>query len=281
MVSSIYIDYSSYDRHHHHGLGRIIAAFSGKHGLEYLKTTARWVKGQEIFPGFSDLSLGQRGAIRKILTKAKKIITASTFEKELIQHDFKDVADQHFAKVNLGTEHFNTNPGQPQRAVACVARIEGLKNQYHLIKALANLDIPLHLYGQAAKHQPAYYKMCRSVSGNNISFKGYQSQKELAKLLPQYKVHALPSYYETTGLSSLEALKAGCQVVVSNRGSQPQIFGEHAHYCDPAAPTSIAEAVKKAMYTRGNHVSWVKENFSWEKSAHEILDIYNKIIHPI
>ena len=48
--------------------------------------------------------------------------------------------------------------------------------------------------------------------------------------------HALPSWAEGAALANLEAAAAGCPIVVSDRSSEFEYFGDLATYCDPADP---------------------------------------------
>ena len=43
----------------------------------------------------------------------------------------------------------------------------------------------------------------------------------------------LPSYYEGFGLTPLEAQSCGAKVIVSNKASMPEIYGDTAYYIDP------------------------------------------------
>ena len=57
------------------------------------------------------------------------------------------------------------------------------------------------------------------------------------------RVHVLPSWFETTGLVSLEAGLCRCDVREHNRGHAREYLGDFAWYCDPADPASICSAV--------------------------------------
>ncbi len=277
VVTTVYIDYSEYDRHYRGQGWNLVYNVAGKFGVEFLKTKMRWLKGKERFPGFFYLFRGQKAAIAKVLKKADCLITASDYEARHIRSDFPEANALSYAKIPLGSEHLQSSPAREQRVgIACIGRIEGLKNQLNLIKAVGEKH-PLHLYGQAAAHQQKYLEACRSVATENVIFKGQQSRDDIRRALVQTKVHALPSFFETTGLATIEALKAGCEVVVSDRGAMKEIYGSHAFYCDPSSTESIGEAIEKAMHAKGDHRKWVKENFSWSRAAREILDLYQSL----
>ncbi len=277
VISSIYHDYSEYDGKHRGGMAKFLYSIFGKFGLEYLKTIGRWLNGSDRFPGLPYLWLGQRKSMKILLKRAHYLIATSNQEIELIETDLGKLPPS--KKISLGSEHMpETTPNAERKGVLCAARIEGPKNQLKLIRALQNTGIELNLTGNTATNQSEYFRQCKLEAGKNVHFHGRVSSDKLTKLYQKSKVHALISYYETTGLSTLEALKMGCQVVITDRGAQKEIFADHAFYCDPDNIESIKLAIDKALLNDAEHTEWVKDNFSWAKAAHEILDIYQTIM---
>ncbi len=276
VVSSIYHDYSEYDKLHRGTTAKLLTKFFGNFGIEYLKTFARWANGSDKFPGVAYILSGQKKSMRKVLKQTDYLISTSHQELQKIEEDLEMLPPS--KKINLGSEHMGEATFNTERSgVLCAARIEGPKNQLKLIRALQDTDVALHLTGNTATNQSAYYKQCKKAAGQNVHFHGRISPADLKNLYAKRKVHALISYYETTGLSTLEALKMGCQVVITDRGAQKEVFENHAFFCNPDDTESITEAVLKALKSNEDHTDWVKKNFSWEKAAREILDIYQMV----
>jgi glycosyltransferase involved in cell wall biosynthesis len=164
--------------------------------------------------------------------------------------------------------------------VLCVARIEGIKNQLNLIKALRNTEFRLLLIGSATPNQPGYYKSCREAATDNIIFIEHLPQQQLLQYYNSAKVHVLPSFFETTGLSSLEAAAMGCRIVVTEKGDTRSYFGNHAFYCDPADPGSIYEAVQLAAAAAPDPVlqAQVLDQYNWKRAAEKTLEAYHTIM---
>lgn len=80
---------------------------------------------------------------------------------------------------------------------------------------------------------------------------GYVSDGELKALYRQAACFVYPSLHEGFGLPPVEAMRCGCPVVVSDRGSLPEICGDAAEYCDPLQPADIARAVRRVMEDAG------------------------------
>lgn len=275
VISSIYADYSEYQLNHSTGLYRNILKLIGKHKTEYLKTIARWLKGSDKFPGWKYIIKGQRKSMQHLLRRADHIICCSEYEAGAIRKELGPLPP--YSKIALGSEHIpEVNTAADREGVLCVARIEGLKNQLNLIKALKGSK--LTLVGEPAPNHMDYYIQCKNVSDGKVAFIGKQGRDQLAETFSKHKVHALISYHETTGLSTIEALKSGCSAVVSDRGPQREIFGDHVYYCQPEDLDSIKDAIRMAGSDSSNHSRWVKDNFSWEKAARDISDIYHSIM---
>lgn len=275
VVSSIYHDYSEYDQNYRGVFSSLLYKVFGKFGMELFKVKMRWLNGSDKFPGFKYFFKGHRNSIKTLLKQAQYMFTTSHQEADLIKKEIGFIPP--YKKINLGSEHISVSPANSRQGVLCAARIEGFKNQLNLIKALKETDIPLTLTGAAAANHSPYYDACKNEAGKNVTFKGRLSKEDLAQEFGKAKVHALISFYETTGLSTLEALKAGCNVVITDRGAQKEIFENRAHYCEPNNVKSIKVAVEDALNDNSNHQKWVEENFSWKKAAQEISDIYHTL----
>lgn len=102
------------------------------------------------------------------------------------------------------------------------------------------------------------------------------SQQELVNLYRGAAVHVLPSWFETTGLVSLEAALSGCAVVTTDRGYARDYFGDLAHYCDPSDADSIRQAVQRAL-ADGHQPELellVRERYSWGAVARATVAAY-------
>jgi len=174
---------------------------------------------------------------------------------------------------DVGTE-------KDEKMVLCAARIEGIKNQLNLIKALNNTAYTLLLIGSPAPNQKRYYEECRKIAAENIIFHERVSQQELIHYYKQAKVHALPSWFETCGLSSLEAAAMGCNVTITEKGYTREYFGSDAYYCDPQSPESIFNQIEKAANSECQTALQQKilRNYTWQEAARITSQVYKKII---
>jgi UDP-glucose:(glucosyl)LPS alpha-1,2-glucosyltransferase len=75
------------------------------------------------------------------------------------------------------------------------------------------------------------FEACRQT--DNINYHGYASNKEVRAAVSRSHILAYPSIFEETScLSAIEALHAGCKVVTTNYGALPETCGDFATYVD-------------------------------------------------
>jgi len=281
VVSAILIDYSFYDKQHRGGwTGKIFNALSAD-GIEYIKTIYRFVKGKDKLVSTNYLWKGQRRSIREILQKASCVFVQAEEEYWELVKKYNVLPAFELIYNGVDTELFKPDHAveRQQNLVLCVARIEGIKNQYNLIKALSNTDYQLVLIGNAAPNQQRYYQQCKKIAGKNIRFIDHLPQQELAGYYAAAKIHILPSWFEICGLSSMEAAAMGCNIIITHNGYAKSYFKEDAFYCDPGQPESIYEAVQNAVAETKNKLQEkISNNYTWKKTAEQTLSVYKKNI---
>jgi glycosyltransferase involved in cell wall biosynthesis len=164
--------------------------------------------------------------------------------------------------------------------VLCAGRIESKKNQAALLFALRDVDVDVTLVGDA--YDKGYLALCKRWATPRTRFLDHCAHGEALALMSRAAVHALPSWFESPGLSSLEAAAAGAQIVAGNRGTELEYFGSHAEYADPADPASIRNAVLRAL-ERGSRESndalaLRLREFTWRRAAETTLEAYRQAL---
>lgn len=285
VVSPIWIDYGTYDKHHRKGLSGRLFRHLSTHKAEYSKRIARWLLLKEQFPTWRYLLKGQHRSIRYALTKTSLLLPNSGMEYNQLAKEYPGLPAGVTIPNGIDTDLFTYQPHIPKDPflVLCVARIEGLKNQYNLIKALNNTPYRLIIIGSPATHQQQYYKDCREIAAPNVSFIDHLSQEALIPWYQKAQVHVLPSWFETCGLSSLEAAAMGCNIVITDKGYTREYFEDYAAYCDPASPDSIREAVDKAASAPfpAQLRNKVITHYTWQQAAERTSMAYHRVLQQI
>jgi len=277
VISTILCTYGDYYKYNRNGLGAVFTRLPAD-GVEYLKTVARWILGKDHLSGIDYLWKGQRKSIIEILGKANIILPNSESEFKRVQQSYPCRVKHMVVTngINPGKFPFNAAMEKDDTLVICVARIEGRKNQLNLIKALNNTRFKLVIIGAPAPNQQEYYRQCRDAAAANISFADRLPQQELLDYFQRAKVHILPSWFETTGLSSIEATVMHCNIVITDKGDTRDYFGNDAVYCDPGSPESILTAVEKASAAPFNEglLNRILNNHTWQQAAQQTLKAY-------
>jgi glycosyltransferase involved in cell wall biosynthesis len=282
VLSPILIDYSEYDRYHRKGFTGKLFRIMSPAAIEYCKSVARCLKSQDKWMGWPYLTAGYTSSVKKILSGCSMILPNSAQEYQRITALYNYKGRYRLVTNGIDTSLFKSKDSFEKNAnlVICVARIEGIKNQLNLIKALNHTRFTLLIIGAPAPNQKNYYQKCRSIAANNIRFIDHLPPEDLLQYYRKAKVHVLPSWFETTGLSSLEAAAMGCNIVISSKGDAKEYFEEDAFYCDPDSPQSIYEAIEKASSSKHNNLMSEKiiQDFTWQKAALQTLDAYKNIL---
>ncbi len=281
VISTILVDYSEYDKHYRKGAG-VLFSYLPANSIEYIKTIVRWLLGKDHLSSPAYVWLGQRRSILQLLKRAAYILPNSESEYQRVIKAYPAMVKHRVIPNGIDPALFNYDSAilKDDNLVLCVARIEGIKNQLNLIKALNNTRYRLLIIGAHSPNQLAYYNRCRAIAADNIIFIDHLPQRALVKYYQQAKVHVLPSWFETTGLSSLEAAVMGCNLVITDKGDTRDYFGNNAFYCDPARPESLFTAIEKAASATTNLSlrEKVLEKYTWAQAASETLKAYQLAI---
>lgn len=282
VVSTIYLDYTMFDRYGRSLPYRWLFRALGKHPSEYFKNLYRFARKQDVMASREYL-LGQKRSIAKILSRASVILPNSRAEYLRVVKDTGFTGQYVVIPNGIDTGVFSTIPAdiRRQEKVVCVAQVYGMKNQHRLIEACMKLDIPLEIIGKAPPNHTAYYEHCRRMAGSRVQFFDFMPQTELIRHYAGAKVHALPSWFETTGLTSLEAGAMGCNLVVGEGGDTKDYFRDLAWYCQAGDLESLVKALEGALHSgTGEKLrDLVLSEYTWEKAAQKTLQAYQTALN--
>ena len=219
----------------------------------------------------------------EILNGAAALLPNSSAEMHLITNDFH-TKKKFFIIPNCSDRLFY----KPDRKkfvqkyhmdnfVLCVGRISARKNQLALMSAFNETDYKLVLIG--SNNNEEYYKACRDAANAHTLFIDEMKYENLASAYAAAKVHVMPSWFETPGLSSLEAGLAGCNIVTTDRGCAREYFKNMAAYCDPLSEKNIRQQVEKMFHMPKNDKLslHIYKNYIWEIAAKKTLEAYRLI----
>ena len=91
------------------------------------------------------------------------------------------------------------------------------------------------------------------------------------------------SLYEGFGMPILEAMSCGVPIITSNAASMPEVIGDCGLLVNPLSTEEIKKALEKILYKQIDIDDMTKralqrsENFTWEKSAEKLLNLFEII----
>jgi len=257
---------------------QLIAAFTA--GAIDAGGVTRYAKNDPI-PGFYT-------AAAEMVELVDRIVVCSMHEAQLISQDVglrgtpftytpHGVQADRFADADPNAFRAHAGLGDGPFAL-CVGAVDMRKNQPMLAHALRDSGIPLVLLGPA--FEPRTMELVRAAGGDNVVHIDRVPPELVASAYHAASAHVLPSWAEGAALANLEAASAGCPIVVSDRSSEFEYFGDLARYCDPADPASIRAAVEDAADARERDVESIAElkrrmvDLTWENTARATLRAY-------
>lgn len=190
------------------------------------------------------------------------------------------VGEQFIKKEN------HDNPLDIEDYVLCVGRIEARKNQLSIIEAVKQMkleeevDTTLVFVGKKSNHHGAYIDMFnKEVSKHSwIEYVPFTPYEEMPGLYQHAKVSVSASWFETTGLTSLESLFMGTNVVASGNRAK-EFLGDYASYCDPGDVNSIKNAIRAELSKDPPEFpDEARKEFTWKNAAKKTLMVYRRLL---
>ena len=232
--------------------------------------------------------------IKQSMEEADAIISETEAEKLFLSKHYRIDRNKISILPNGIDDSFITNiPNQTDKLiyerssnskkyVLCVGRFDENKNQLNLIKAMNSTGIPTILIGGSPPDSQEYYNKCRETAADNIVFLGWVNHEDPLLLSAYRNAHVLvaPAYYETFGISILEAGAYGANIALSK--TLPilgyGIFNEYTF--DPRDVKDIRRSVTNAYNSPRDELMGekVKNMFSWDRIAKEHLALYAALL---
>jgi glycosyltransferase involved in cell wall biosynthesis len=135
-----------------------------------------------------------------------------------------------------------------------IGTLEPRKNVGTLLDAYSQLVSrigdapPLMLAGRASTAaQPWLDRLTSPPLRDRVTHLGYVADDQRERVYAGARLVVLPSYDEGFGLPALEAMSAGIPVIVSNRGSLPEVVGPEGTLIEPDDVSGLAQAMERLV----------------------------------
>ncbi len=266
------------------------------------------------------------GEIKRYLKKADIIISCSEFLSEKVRSQFSGFAPR-CETVFMGVDPDRFSPGKSLdcagssevKRLLYVGRLSPEKGVHVLLDAFSKvvdrypgalLDIvgsegimPVE-YLLSCSVAPShvaelkqFYSTGYTIPGlrgrlpqnltNRVTFKGLISHADLPDYYNNSDVYINPSYYESFGMSNIEAMACGTPVVSTPVGAVPEVI-EHEKtgiLIEPGDPSALADGIIRILDDVRLRRSIIKaayekavSRFSWQSACEKLHALYNSIM---
>ncbi|WP_407313736.1 glycosyltransferase family 4 protein [Desulfosporosinus sp. SB140] len=219
----------------------------------------------------------------RLVRECQLLLPNSEMEMNVLQQDFPETASHQVvpngfpdsfigAAPDLFREQF---PDIPEEFVLCAARISPRKNQHWLARISQELGLFVVLLGPV--NDRAYFQDLSSFS--NVHYLGTLQGKLLASAYSSAKAHALPSWFETPGLSSIEAGACGTVVISTDQGSPKEYFQDMALYIRPLDDQSLRSALEQSFQASPQPLMHhLQQHYPWSNISKITLEAYQSLL---
>src|SRR5579864_204997 len=145
-------------------------------------------------------------------------------------------------------------------------------------------DLRLIIIGDEIARNPSVrHAVIHSRVENCARFLGFVPFDTLRIFYECATAFVFPSLYEGFGLPPLEAMASGTPVITSNVSSLPEAVGEAAVLVNPENVFEIARGIREVLLDPDLRAQLVAKGkrqaarFSWERTAREVIQIYEEV----
>src|SRR6185437_12300479 len=179
-----------------------------------------------------------------------------------------------------------TRYGLPEKFVLWVGQIESRKNVKRLLRAFAQVahEFP-HRLVIAGEQRWSTRQELSEVGAlgleGRIQFLGWVQHADLPAIYRLAELFAFPSLYEGFGIPLVEAMACGCPILTANTCAPPEVVAGAGYLVNPYDVGAIAAGLRSTLSDPGLRAAMIArgleraQDFSWEKSAREVLAVFD------
>ncbi|PIR70038.1 MAG: hypothetical protein COU46_03705 [Candidatus Niyogibacteria bacterium CG10_big_fil_rev_8_21_14_0_10_42_19] len=137
-----------------------------------------------------------------------------------------------------------------------------------------------------------YYEHLKKIVNDldlngRVIFMGRVSENDLVLAYSSHNIYIFQHHLQSDGLSQFEAVASGLPIIVSKTAGCHEVLtdGENALFINPKDPQDIVLKIKQliddpALYAKlsENGSNFVRNNFSWDKYAKNILTVFKEVL---
>ncbi len=243
----------------------------------------------ERFPGLFPDAAAIRARLTRLYARADRIICISEATRRDLLHFYPVHADktmvihQGLSVFSLNPVSARANPFQGRPFLLYVGARFAYKNFGLLLEALAaqkDRSLCLLALGGGSPSPEEDAQITRLRLEGRVQVVARATDAELAAAYQSAILFVYPSLYEGFGFPPLEAMHAGCPVIVSETSALPEICGDAAFYFDPASLEELVHRIDtlvsdEALRSSKREAGFAQvQRYTWEKTAEATFRVY-------
>ncbi len=241
----------------------------------------------------------------KLMYEAWRVIVCSKFMGRALEEDFRLPPEKIDIIPNGVNVHAfdryrgedlslfrNMYAADDEKLVFSVGRMVHEKGFHVLVSAAAKAlkthpELKFVVAGKGEKLDELRNQVWELGIEEKMMFTGYVDEDTKNRLYLVSDLAVFPSLYEPFGIVALEAMAAGCPVVVSGVGGLGEIVTNEVHglVVPPGDADALASAIVRAVENPGEAKRWaenahrmVEESYDWLAIARKTLEVYQRVV---
>lgn len=167
---------------------------------------------------------------------------------------------------------------EARQFLLCVARLVPEKGLQYLIEAHRESGTAKRLVIAGAEmHGDDYARKLKAIAGPLVTFTGALPRPRLAALYRNCALFVLPSFHEGLPIAALEAISAGCPVLLSDIQPNRDLALSPDHYFAVGSAAELAQRLRGDFLHLGGNMDAVSARFDWEAIARETAEVYRSL----
>lgn len=201
----------------------------------------------------------------KVVKDAAHITTPSTFLKKEIQ---KNITADNISVIPHGIDATTFKPMPKKNTILIVARLFPNKGIQDILDALAGIDLgdwKIDIVGEGPYRSTLEKKVKEKHLTNSVTFHGWMDNKsqKMKKFYGQASIFISASYFESFGLTILEAISAGCTIITSDIDGIQEMKNDHVHVYQSGNVKQLHGAIKTVIAS-GTFTNTLDKRFHWK-----------------
>ena len=214
-----------------------------------------------------------RLVVPRVVRTARIVAAVSEFTASELETVLRVPRERIRVVPNAAEEAFTeSGPREHGDYVLAVGTLEPRKNLARAIEAAQRLGVELRVAGARGWGGV-------EAAGRGVSWVGFATDDDLARLYRGALCVVYPSLYEGFGIPILEAMSCGTPVVTSRGGATEEVAGGAAVLVDAEDVSSIAAGIEQAISRRAElRAAGLRRSrdYSWDASAKLLLQAYEE-----